>query len=226
MSLTLYSHPLATFCHKVLIALYEAGTPFEAHFVDLGDPQARAAFLAISPWGKMPVLRDGARDRIVFETSIIVEYLDRHYPGARPLLPADPEARLETRLWDRIFDLYVQAPMQAAVAATMRGRPEPVAEAAAALEQAYEQIERHMAGREWAAGGEFSLADCTAAPGLFYAAAVTPFPAQHTALAAYFERLIARPSVARTLAEARPYLHFFPLKDRLAPRFLEGVLAG
>lgn len=221
MALILHFHPLASFCHKVLIALYEAGTPFEGRVIDLGDPAARAAFLTLSPWGKMPILRDEANDRTVAETSIIIEYLDRFHPGAQPLLPADPDARLETRLWDRVFDLYVQAPMQAAVAAAMRQQPEAQAEPAVALTSAYEQIERHMAGREWAAGDQFSLADCAAAPALFYAAAVTPFPPACAALAGYFERLNARPSVARTLAEARPYLHMFPLKDRLAARFFE-----
>jgi len=226
MALTVHSHPLASFCHKVLIALYETGVPFEARLVDLGDPAARAAFLTISPFGKMPVLVDDARGRTVFETSIIVEYLDRHYPAARPLLPRDPEARLEARLWDRIFDLYVQHPVQAAVGATLRGEPERGAEPAAALIQAYDQIEARMADRQWAAGDDFSLADCAAAPALFYAAAVTPFPAGHAGLAAYFERLMARPSVARVLEEAKPYLRFFPLKDRLAPRFLAGVADG
>jgi glutathione S-transferase len=132
----------------------------------------------------------------------------------------EPEARLEARLWDRVFDLYVQQPMQAAVAATMRGEADQAAATAAALPAAYDQIEARMAGREWAAGDAFSLADCAAAPALFYASVVAPFGAQHTALAAYFERLIARPSFARVLVEARPYFRMFPLKDRLAPRFL------
>jgi glutathione S-transferase len=226
MALILHSHPLASFCHKVLIALYETGVPFETRMVNLGDPVSRAEFLSISPFGKMPVLRDEARDRTVFETSIIVEYLDRHYPAARRLLPADPEARLETRLWDRVFDLYVQQPVQAAVVATMRRQPDPVTEPSAALAKAYDQIEAHMAGREWAAGDDFSLADCAAAPGLFYAATITPFPAHCPAVAAYFERLVARPSVARMLAEARPYFHMYPLKDRLAPRFFDQMAQG
>jgi glutathione S-transferase len=220
MALILHSHPLASFCHKVLIALYETGVPFETRLVDLGDPAARAEFRKISPWGKMPVLVDEARSRTLFETSIIIEYLDRHYPAARPLLPVEPEARLDARLWDRIFDLYVQQPLQAAVAATMRDEPDQAATAAAALPVAYDQIEARMAGREWAAGDAFSLADCAAAPALFYASVVTPFAEWHTALAAYFERLLARPSVGRVLVEARPYFHMFPLKDRLAPRFL------
>jgi glutathione S-transferase len=220
MAPILHSHPLASFCHKVLIALYETGVPFETRLVDLGDPAARAEFRKISPWGKMPVLVDEARGRTLFETSIIIEYLDRHYPAARPLLPVEPEARLDARLWDRIFDLYVQQPLQAAVAATMRDEPDQAATAAAALPIAYDQIEARMAGREWAAGDAFSLADCAAAPALFYASVVIPFAERHTALAAYFERLIARPSVARVLVEARPYFEMFPLKDRLAPRFL------
>lgn len=228
MALILHSHPLASFCHKALIALYETGVPFEARLVDLGDPAARAEFLKISPWGKMPVLVDDARGRTLFETSIIIEYLDRHYPAAQPLLPVEAEARLDVRLWDRVFDLYVQQPQQAAVVAVLKGRtePEPEPEAVAALDKAYQQIELRMAGRIWAAGEGFSLADCAAAPALFYANCVSPIAPRFPAVAAYFERLVARPSVARVLVEARPYLRFFPLKDRLEPRFLgEGPAA-
>jgi glutathione S-transferase len=226
MTLILHAHPLSSYCHKVLIALYEAGTPFEPRHVDLGDPAARAKFMTISPWGKMPALEDKARREIVFETSIIVEYLDRHYPGPHPLLPADEDARLQARLWDRVFDLYVQGPMGAAVMATIRGEPERIPEHAEALLASYRQIEAHMAGREWAAGSTFSLADCAAAPALFYARVVAPFPDDHPAIAAYFERLIARPSVARTLVEARPWFHMYPYRDRLEPRFLGEASTG
>jgi glutathione S-transferase len=220
MALILHSHPLSSYCHKALIALYEAGTPFEARMVDFGDPAGRAAFQAISPFGKIPALRDEARDRTVFETSIIIEYLDRHYPGAHPLLPADPDARLDVRLWDRIFDLYVMTPLQAAVAGIIAGGSEPAPETVAALDAAYPHIERHMTGRTWAVGDAFSLADCAAAPALFYARCVSPIDQRFPAVAAYFERLIARPSVARVLVEAQPFLQYFPLKDRLEPRFL------
>jgi len=226
MALILHSHPLASFCHKVLVALYETGVPFEARLVDLGDPAARAEFLKISPWGKMPVLQDDARGRTLFETSIIIEYLDRHYPAAEPLLPVDREARLDARLWDRVFDLYVQQPLQAAVAGILKGRTEPEPETVAALDTAYQQIERRMAGRTWAAADDFTLADCAAAPALFYANCVSPIAPRFPAVAAYFERLIARPSVARVLVEARPYLGLFPLKHRLEPRFLGEGAAG
>ena len=220
MALTLHFHPLSSYCHKVLIALYELDAPFEPKHVDLSTAEGRAAFRALSPWGKMPALHDAARDRTVVETSIIVEYLDRHYPGARPLLPADADAQLEVRLWDRIFDLYVHTPMQAAVAAVLQGEPDRMAPHQAALADAYPKLEAHLSGRTWAAGDAFSLADCAATPALFYARALTPFAPEQTALAAYFERLVDRPSVARTLAEAKPWLRMFPLNDRLEARFL------
>jgi glutathione S-transferase len=220
MALILLAHPLASFCHKVLIALYETGVPFEQRMVDLGDPAGRAEFLKISPFGKMPVLVDEARGRTLYETSIIIEYLDRHYPAARPLLPVEPEARLDVRLWDRVFDLYVQQPLQAAVAGVLGGRTEPEPQTITALDAAYRHIEAHMAGRTWAAGDDFSLADCAATPALFYARCVSPIAPRFPTVAAYFERLIARPSAARVLVEARPYLQYFPLKDRLEPRFL------
>ncbi len=220
MSLVLHSHPLSSYCHKVLIALYELGAPFEARMVDLSDPAGRAAFMAISPWGKMPVLRDDARDRTVFETSIIIEYLDRHYRGPQPLLSDEADRALEVRLWDRVFDLYIHTPMQAAVGDALAGAVEPRPLHAEMLDAAYAQVEQRMTGRAWAAGSDFSLADCAAAPALFYANCVSPFGGRFPAVSAYFERLIARPSVARTLAEARPWLKYFPLRARLEPRFL------
>jgi len=208
----------------VLIALYEKGTPFEARTVDLGDAGARAGLAALWPLGKIPVLRDEERGATIPETSIIIEYVERHYPGAAPLFPEDPDARLEARLWDRIYDQYVQGPLQKIVIDRIRpedGRdPAGVAEARAALATAYAMIERRMAGRTWAAGEAFGLADCAAAPALFYTGIVEPFPPGHSNLAAYFERLMARPSVARVIAEARPYFPMFPFNEAIPARFL------
>ena len=227
MSLTLYYHPLASFCHKVLIALYEAGTPFRAEIVDLGDSASSAEMLAFWPVGKIPVLRDEARARTVPETTVIIEYLDQHHPGSVRLLPRDADAALDVRLWDRFFDLYVQVPMQKIVVDRLRpaGKHDElgVEEARASLRKAYELAERELQGRSWAAGDVFSLADCAAAPALFYAGIVEPFSREFSGLAAYFERLLARPSVARTLAEARPYFSMFPLREAIPSRFLEGA---
>jgi glutathione S-transferase len=226
MALELYFHPLASFCHKVLIALYENETPFTPHLLDLGNPDEKAAFLDIWPVGKMPILRDEARDETVPETSIIIEYLDRHYPGPVPLLPTDEAQRLDARLWDRFFDLYVHAPMQAIVGDRIRPEgerdPRGVANAEATLATAYGMIERRMAGRSWAVGEAFSIADCAAAPALFYAGIVAPFPPAHRNLAAYFERLLERPSFARVLKEARPYFAMFPYRGKMPARFLDG----
>src|SRR5690606_19930520 len=141
--------------------------------------------------------------------SIIIEYLERHYPGPAKLLPDEAEAALDTRLWDRFFDQYVQVPMQKIVTDRIRppgaADPHGMAEARNTLRTAYAMIDGQLGGRDWAMGDSFSLADCAAAPGLFFAAIVEPFPAEYANLAAYFERLLARPSVARALAEARPY---------------------
>lgn len=222
--MTLYSHPLASFCWKVLIALYETGTPFEPLMVDLADPGSHARFLDLWPVGKMPVLRDAARDRTVPESSIIIEYLDRHYPGPVPLLPADPEVQLEVRLWDRFFDLYVHEPMQRIVLDRTRpeGTRDPVGveEAQRRLDTAYGMVERQVAGGGWAVGDSFTLADCAAAPALFYASTLLPFSEGQDRLAAYLERLVTRPSVARVLAEARPWFQYYPFRDRLPARFL------
>lgn len=223
MTLTLYYHPLASFCHKVLIALYENATPFRPVIVDLADDASSAEMLSYWPVGKFPVLRDEARGQTVPETSIIIEYLDDHHPGPAPMLPADRELAREARLWDRFFDLYVMTPMSKIVTDRLRpaGRGDAIGveEARRMLDRAYDLAEQRLAGRTWAIGDQFSLADCAAAPALFYADIAHPFAADHPHLAAYFERLVARPSFARCLLEARPYFVSFPLRDRMPARF-------
>lgn len=214
MSLRFFFHPLASYCQKVLIALYENGTPFEPRMVDLGNEASRAAFLALWPIGKMPVLRDEARDRTVPESSIIIEYLAQHHPGPTALIPADPDLALQTRLADRFYDLYVHDPMQRIVGDKLRpaGKADPhgVEAARAQLRTSYDMIDRDMAAKSWAMGEAFTLADCAAAPPLFFANKLLPFGGSHGHLAAYFERLSGRPSVARTFREAEPFLKFFP----------------
>lgn len=217
MSLTLHMHPLASYCWKVLIALYENDTPFEAHLVDLSDPEVVAAFKALWPTAKMPLLRDEARDRTVPETSIIIEYLQAAYPGPVRFIPDDPEAALRVRLLDRLFDNYVQESMQKIVGDRIRPAdakdPHGVAHARAQLAMAYDLLEAQLAGRTWAAGEAFSLADCAAAPALFYANKVAPLGEAHPVVSAYLDRLLARPSFARVLQEAEPYFAMFPAQD-------------
>ncbi len=216
MSLTLHYHPLSSFCWKALIGLYENATPFTPLIVDLGDEASRAAFLAVWPIGKFPVLRDDARGQTVPETSVILDYLDAHYPGPVRFTPANPPAAWRTRLWDRFFDLYVQIPMQKIVGDRIRPSdadrdPFGVAQARAQLVTSYGVLEAELAGRTWMSGEDFGLADCAALPALFYGDKVQPLGEAYPAVGAYLERLKARPSVARTLAEAEPYLKFFPV---------------
>lgn len=222
MSLILHVHPLSSCCWKALIAFYENGTPFEACLVNPGDPAARAAFAALWPTGKIPLLQDG--DRVVPETSILIEHLDRQHPGRLRLLPEEPQAQLDVRLWDRLFDLYVMDPMQRFIAQQMRPEAERDARsmdaARAGLAMAYDLIEHRRGGATWAVGEDFSLADCAAAPALFYAAVILPITPAHPRLAAYFERLLVRPSVQRVIREARPYFQYYPLRDALPARFL------
>ena len=226
MTLTLHLHPLASFCQKVLVALYETGIPFTPRLVDLGDRQASARFLELWPVGKIPVLEDEAEGRIVPETSIIIEYLEARVPARHRLLPADERLRLDARLWDRFFDMYVQAPMQKIVTDRLRGEGERdakgVEDARAGLAVAYDMVERQIDGRQWIIGDDFSLADCAAAPALFYAGIVTPFEGTHPGVEAYFERLLKRASFARVLAEARPYFHMFPYGNEMPQRFRDG----
>ena len=222
MPIILHSHPLSSYCWKVLIALYENGAPFEARMVNLGDPDARAAYAALWPTAKIPLLEDDGR--VVPETSLQIEHLDRHHPGKVALLPADPEARMEVRLWDRVFDNYVMDPMRRFIAQQLRPEaerdPRTLEASLAELALAYDMIEYRMNPRPWAAGEGFTLAECAAAPSLFYAAIVLPFAPKHAKLSAYFERLLARPSVARAIVEARPFFQYYPLRDRLPARFL------
>jgi glutathione S-transferase len=212
MSLKLYYHPLASYCWKVLIALYENGTAFEPVFVDLSKPEQRAQLARLSPFTKFPTLED--RGRAIWESTTIIEYLARQHAGTAQLVPADPEAAFEVRRKDRFFDLYVHESMQKIVGDKLRPEskrdPLGVEQARALLATSYDWLERELGSQPWAAGDTFSLADCAAAPALYYANRVAPFAATHPRIAAYLDRLHARPSFARTFEEAQPYLHMFP----------------
>jgi len=214
MSLTLHAHPLSSFCWKVLIGLYENDIPFENALVNLGDPAVREAFRALSPMGKMPALRDDARDQTVNETSVILDYLDLYYPGPVRFTPADADAAWRVRFWDRFFDHYVHHPMLRIVADRLRPSESKdgfgVDEAYAQLATACDHLESVLAdGRAWI-WDDFSLADCAAMPALFYADKVQPLADPWPHSLAYLDRLKARPSVQRVLAEAEPFFKFFP----------------
>ena len=214
MSLVLHYHPLASFCHKALIALYENEVPFVPKLVDLGDPAQRAEFFRVWPIGKFPVLRDDAREKTIPESSIIIEYLQQYYPGKVKLIPETADDARETRLLDRFFDRYVHEHMQKIVTDRLRGEgsndPHGVEHARKVMRTAFDLLEKDMADRTWAAGESFGLADCAAAPALFYANKVMPIADHHPHLARYLDRLMQRPSYARVLAEAQPYFAMFP----------------
>ncbi len=211
MALTLYAHPFSSYCQKVLTALYENGTPFEYRKVEDADAWADLA----KRWSmrRMPVLIDNGRT--VVEASVIIEHLQLEYPGRVRLIPEDPRAALEVRTMDRFFDNYVATPQQKFV--FDRLRPEAnrdsygVEEARRTLTTAYEWLEGVMARRQWAAGDTFSLADCAAAPFLFYADWTHAIDEKFANVRAYRQRLLARPSFARAVNEARPYRPLFPL---------------
>jgi len=209
MPLTLYAHPFSSYCQKVLVALWENETPFTyRHLEDAGVAEERAA---LWPFGKFPVLVDDGTT--VAESSIIIEHLDLRHPGAIRLLPDDRIAALEVRFMDRFFDTYVMTTMQGAVLAAIKGEgvAAAVADAAEKLDVAYAWLEQRLAGRTWAAGEDFSMADCAAAPALFYADWVHRISPDFRRLRHYREQLLARPSFARAVEEGRPYRHYFPL---------------
>jgi glutathione S-transferase len=214
MSLTLHYHPLSSFCWKVLVALYENDTPFTPNSVNLGDPDERAALRKHWPLVRFPVLQDTARNEIVPESTIIIDYLDRHYDGHTAFIPADADLARQTRLRDRFLDLYVHLPTQKIIGDRLRpaGAKDPhgVAEARAQLLLSYDVIEAQMARGPWAMGEAFTLADCAAWPALYYGNMVEPFGPGRSNLATYFERLRARPAVARVVKEAEPCFHMVP----------------
>lgn len=213
MPLALYGHPFSSYTQKVLIALYENGTPFEFRCLGPDTPQHAQEWLRRWPLRKFPLLVDG--ERSVVESSIIIEYLQNAHPGQVRLLPADPMAALDVRFLDRFFDLHVMAPVQQAVDGALTGdsrkREDGMAFAGKKLDLAYAWLEQQLADRTWAAGADFTLADCAAAPSLFYADWTHPIPAAFPALRAYRSRLLARASFSRAVEEARPYRHLFPL---------------
>ncbi|MEO7403477.1 MAG: glutathione S-transferase family protein [Burkholderiales bacterium] len=219
MSLTLYHHPLSSFCHKALIALYENDIGFERRLIDLSKDQDRAELRSTWPFVKFPVLRDHARNRDVAESTIIIEYLDHLFAGEHPLIPNEFEQALEVRLWDRIFDNHVQGPMQAIVSDRIRGAKGDLSAARSTLQTAYGMIDRQMTTRTWIAGQGFSMADCAAAPALFYASTLEPFTDEHKHLSAYFDRLTERPSYRRVLDEAKPYFSLYPFADAIPKQF-------
>jgi len=215
MTLRLFAHPLSSYCWKALIPLYEAGTPFTFEMLNFGGEadETLAEFFRMWPLGKMPLLRDEARDETVAESSIITDYLDRHYPGAG-LIPADPEAALKARFFDRFCDQYVMTPQGRLVFEVLRpeGSKDPfgVAEARALLDKAYGYLESELAdGRTWLAGEAYSIADVSASPSLFYAQRCHAW-GERPALQAYYDRLEARPSFQRVIAEAQPFMQYFP----------------
>ncbi|MFW5329131.1 glutathione S-transferase family protein [Hydrogenophaga sp. ZJX-1] len=213
MSLVLYGHPFSSYTQKALIALYENDTPFEFRCIGPDTPEHVAEWLRRWPIARFPLLLDGERQ--IAETSLVIEYLQLAHPGPVRLLPADPMAALDVRFLDRYFDLYVMSAMQLAVDTALQRYPMTVekgrAIASERLERAYVWLEAHLAGKAWATGEHFTLADCAAAPSLFYADWVHRIPETCPLLRAYRARLLARPSFARAVEEARPYRSFFPL---------------
>ena len=213
MALELYAHPFSSFCQKAIIALYEAGTPFELKMLDAEHPENFEALKAAWPFGRFPALQDG--DRWVMEATCIIEYLDVHHPGAERMIPEDCDLALQVRFLDRVFDSDVSGQQQALIYNALRpeGSRDPYGEAKARerLEVAYAWLDAMLVGREWAIGDRFTLADCAAGPALFYAHWTHPIDARFETLLAYRRRLMARPSFARAIEEARPYRDYFPL---------------
>ncbi|HUA79671.1 MAG TPA: glutathione S-transferase family protein [Dyella sp.] len=212
MSLKLYAHPFSSYCQKVLIALYENGIPFEWRMLSGDQPDIYQQFAGIWPLKRFPLLMDG--EQAIAESSIIIEHLALHYPGPVSLLPAHARDALEVRSMDRFFDLYLSTPVQKIVFDAMRPEAEHdargVADARDMLDTAYAWLDKTLAGREWAAGG-FSMADCAAAPALFYADWTHRIDPSFANVIAYRKRLLARPSFARAVDEGRPYRALFPL---------------
>ncbi|WP_192553401.1 glutathione S-transferase family protein [Pseudomonas sp. IzPS59] len=219
MDLTLYYHPLSSYCHKALIALYEHGVAFEKRLIDLSSEAERAELRALWPLVKFPVLQDRARQRNVPESSVIIEYLDRYHAGAGRLIPEDWDTALQVRLWDRVFDNYVMTPMSQIVADRIHSTNADLSSQRTLLNTAYDMLENQLATHPWIASPDYSMADCSASPALFYASTLVPFGADRPRLSAYFERLVQRPSFSQVIDEARPWFDFYPFAEALPQRF-------
>ncbi len=213
MVIQLFGHPFSSYTWKALIPFYENDTPFEFRTVDPEHPENGAELGLRSAVGKFPLLVEG--DAAVFEATAIIEYLEALHPGPVKLIPADPTVAVKVRMMDRVFDNYVMNVMTVMVGNALRPEehrdPYGVAQVPAALDRIYAWLDGELAGREWATGDTFTLADCAAAPSLFYADWAHPIAEGHATLKAYRARLLARPSVARCVDEARPYRAYFPL---------------
>jgi glutathione S-transferase len=215
MALTLHMHPLSSYCHKALIAFYENAIAFIPEVVNLGDPVSRDSFRKLWPMAKFPVLHDAERAQTIPESTSIIEYLGRHFPGPIDLLPHnEPEREAQVRETDRFYDLHVHYHMQRIVADKLRPAeghdPIGVSESKERLQTALQIAEGQMATRRWACGEAFSMADCAAAPPLFFINIMTPLAKQYPHLDAYLDRMTKRPLYARVLVEAQPYLKYFP----------------
>lgn len=212
MPLTLYAHPFSSYCQKVLIALYENATPFEYRVLGPDEPAIGADWAKLWPMKRMPVLVDG--DRTILESSTIIEYLDTKHPGPERMIPADPDAAIKARMMDRVFDNYVMTPMQKFTFDLLRPAESRdaygVQQARDMLDTSYAWLDKELSSRTWAAGESFTLADCAAAPALFYADWVHEISNALHNLKSYRQRLLDRPSFARAVDEARPYRRFFP----------------
>ncbi|MBC7168297.1 glutathione S-transferase family protein [Phenylobacterium sp.] len=211
MTLEFFAHPFSSYCQKALIAFYENDVPFTYRMLE--EPGVGEAFAALWPMKRFPILREG--ERVVLEASVIIEYLQVRHPGPVKLIPEDPDLALEARMLDRVFDNYVMTPQGKFVYDSLRPADQRdalgVDEARAMLDTSYAWLDERMQGRTWAVGETFTLADCAAAPALFYADWTYPIPEACTALKAYRRRLLDRPSFARAVNEARPFRHYFPL---------------
>ncbi len=208
--LTLYGHPISSFTWKTLIALYENATPFTSITV---DQDSYADFIAKWPMGKFPILIDDDRKRTVTETSVIIEYLDAYYPGRTRFVPQDIDTALEVRRWDRVFD-HLNVTMSKIVVDNIRpaGQRDPygVEEAKRIIRGVYGVVETQLGAREFIAGDSFTMADCAAAPALWYGVRNAPLDGAFPRVAAYLERLKARPAFARALKESEPLFHLYP----------------
>jgi glutathione S-transferase len=211
MSIELFVHPFSSYCQKVLIAFYENDVPFSYRMLE--EPGVGDELASLWPMKRFPVLR--ASGRVVLEATIIIEYLDVHHPGPVRFIPEDADLALEVRMLDRFFDNYVMTPQGKFVFDALRpaDRRDPlgVEEAGKMLDTSYAWLDEHLHGRTWATGETFTLADCAAAPSLFYADWTHRIPAEYANVHGYRARLLQRPSFARAVNEARRFRHYFPL---------------
>ena len=199
----LYYNQLSTYSQKVLLAFYEKGVDFDGQVIDIGNDEHWADLAAVYPIAKIPLLRV-SEDHLIPESNIIIEYLEGHYVQGARLIPQDGDQARQVRFMDRMNDLYLNNSMITLYFSDNYTEAQQE-KARQYLDISYRHLNDILANNTWLAGEDFTMADCSCIPPLFYLQKLYPYH-EYPHLVAYFERARQRPSYQRVLENAMPVL--------------------